>query len=663
MQGQSQYINSLQNHRYSITTTCNYIQVTSNSAVASSNLELTEVNLSYDQLDELLQNHLGLTDGNGDPTASAKQQLRNFRSTLTSFLASVGKTTDSRVGAELTTKFDESLANYLGLLDLADSTKRDRRSHLNRYRELFCAQRDEAARPRRKMTSLSEALRAAIARKGVAPKTLARSIGVSTSAVQRYLAGAMPNRRGIPGLHRLEAELDLERGSLTSLVKSDDETPASGVALDSEYRKRLVQRSADIYFLPLEGIGPALEREWRQLLSYKTTVSPTLERSARGVWRCVPASTTSLESRLVTIGKTVCPSAQIALDRLRGLLGYLTRSPESGGQGTPSESVQTLAWLAVPSAISGYLQFLTDRSDGLIHSGQQGFARLVSSLVRPKTGFLRQSPALRNALPEASRPATDADWDRMCDDTYRISRQWIQRARDMSREPDAPIAALLALEQPLEPVMNAVTRITQAAAKAPPGSLSQARHKRDALLLAFVISNPLRLRTLQSLTWSADNTGSLYRTQQGWRVRLSRSMLKNGDGKAGKKYDVGVAPWVSDLIDEYIEEYRATLLGDSVSAYAFVNNRRGKAWKEMSRHVRRLTQRHVRGTPGFSLHAFRHLVATDLLKRCPNAFVTAAILLNDSLETVMRCYAHLQRDDSFATHHQYLETLRSRGTR
>lgn len=653
MQGQSQYINSLQNHRYSITTTCNYIQVTSNSAAASSCMELTEVNLTYHDLDLRLQTHLGFTDGDAEAAGTAKQQLRNYRSTLTGFLASVGKTTDSRVGAELTTKFDDSLAEYISLLDVADSTKRDRRSHMNRYHELFSAEK-----PARKTTTLGETLRAAIAKKGVAPKTLARSIGVSTSAVQRYLAGAMPNQRGIPGLRRLETALDLERDSLTSLVKESHECEDSKAPYDAGYRKRLAERTADPYFLPVSAISSALEKEWRQLLSYKTAIAPTLERTSRGVWRCVPVGTASLDSPLVMIGKTVCPSAQIALERIRGMLGYLSRSTNADGQGMPAATIQTLAWLAVPSAVTGYLDFLTQRSDGLVHSGQQGFARLVASLVRAKTGYLRQRPEMRNALPEEVRPETEAEWDKLCDATHKLVQQWIVSAKDMSREPDAPISALLALDHPLEPVIEAVDRITQLAAKAPPGSLSQARHHRDALLIAFVISNPLRARTLKSLTWSPDNSGSLYQTPEGWRIRLTRSMLKNGDGKAGKRYDVAVAPWVGALIDAYIEEYRATLLGDTSSPYFFVNNRNTKPWKGMSPHVRKLTLRHVRGTHGFSLHAFRHLVATDLLKRNPNAFVTAAVLLNDSLETVMRSYAHLQRDDSFLTHHQYLESIR-----
>lgn len=664
MQGQSLYINELQNPRYSITTLCNDVifQVTTSSVVAGSHLETTEVNLTYDDLNHLLQTHLGLAGDIAEPAPSATQQLRNHKSALTGFLASVGKTTDARVGIEMTTRFDESLQTYLDLLDVADCTKRDRRSYLHRYRDLFAAHRNEALKPRRKTTTLSEALREAIAKKGVAPKTLAKAVGVSTSAIQRYLAGAVPNRRGIPGLHRLENALGLDRDSLTSLVKDSDEPAIADAPENQAFRSQQALRSADPYFLPVAAISEIFEREWRQFLTYKTTVTPGLERTAKGVWRCIPANTTPIDSPLAKVGNTVCPSAALALERIRGLLGYLARPLEMGGQGIPLESAQTLAWLAVPWATNGYMDFLTQRSDGLVHGGQQYFAGFVSSLVRPKTGYLRQRPEMRYRLPENVRPETPEGWERLCDEAYKAARLWIQHAKDLSRRPDAPIASLLAQESPLQPVMAAVGSIEQLAAHARPGSLSQARHKRDALLLAFVISNPLRLRTLQSLTWSADNSGSVYRTPGGWRVRLSRSMLKNGASKAGTRYDVAIAAWVGDMIDEYVEEHRGTLLGDSESTYFFVNNREGKPWAQMSVHAHGLTRRHVRGTHGFSLHAFRHLVATDLLKRNPNAVITAATLLNDSLETVMRSYAHLQRDDSFVAHHQHLETLRNKGT-
>lgn len=660
LSGNIQYINDLYFDRYSVTYRCNdvTVQVITSNFVASSNLEPREVNLTYDQLDELLQAHLGLSGSDPQPNPSKVQQLRNFRSTLNGFLASAGKTTASRIGVEFKSRFEESVNHYLKLLEVADSTKRDRRSHLKRYRELFSAHLEAAQQPRKKVTSLSEALREAIARLGVAPKTFARQNDISPSSIQRYLAGARPNQRGIPELRRIERALGFERDSLTKLVEEPkDSVPASQP--NASYLMRQSMRSADPYFLRACDIGSSLANEWRQLFNYKTaTVSAELERSSRGVWRCIPSSTSSIDSPFAVLGDKVCPSAHNAFERLRAYLGYLCRPVESGGEGIETASVQTLAWLADPSAINGYLEFLTQRSDGLVHQGQKGFAQFVSSLVRAKTGYLRQRPELGNRLPPNRRPVSAADWDQRCEQAYKIAQQWRRRATDMSRNPDAPILPLLGRDAPLQPVIETIARIEELALKSPPGTRSQARHKRDALLFALVISNPLRQRSLQSLTWSKDGTGSIYRTQGGWRLRLARSMIKNGERKAGEKYDVAIASWVGEMIEEYVDEYRDTLLNGKSSAYFFVAHPRGGLWKGMSGHVRKLTKRHIPETGGFALHAFRHLVASDLLKRNPNAFVSAAVLLNDTLATVMHSYAHLQRDDSFAVHHQYLGSLR-----
>lgn len=669
MSKKEHYIKQLDYGRYLVAYHCNdvILQATISNFVASSHLEPHEVNLTYDKLDELLRANLGISGSDSQPTPSTVQQLRNYRSTLNGFLASVGKTTAARVGVEFKSRFEESVNNYLKLLNVADSTKRDRKSHLNRYRDLVASHCGAAHQPQKRVTSLGEALGEAIARSGVAPKTFARQNNISPSLIQRYLAGCKPNRRGIPGLRRIEQALGLERDSLTKLIE-EPKKPKDLLTLSQEpnasYRARLASLTADPYFLPVDKIGGQLSEEWRDLVAYKTaTVSLAYARSAKGVWRCIPPANSSFDSPFAMVDGRACPSAYDAFERLRGFLGYLSRPADKGGMGYNLASVQTLAWLAEPTAINGFLEFLTKRSDGLVHQGQRAFAQIVSSLVRRTTGYLRQRPELGGSLPSTLKPENADAWDQKCEQTYKVVQQWKQRAIDMSRSPDAPIAPLLAREAPLQPVIDAIHELERLAMRSRPGSPSQAVHKRDALLLALVVSNPLRLRSLQSLTWSPNGAGSIYRTHSGWRLRLGRGMIKNGNSAAGDKYDVGIASWVGEMIEEYVDEFRHTLLNGQSSDYFFIANRGRGLWKGMSQRVAKITRRHIPETGGIGLHAFRHLVASDLLKRNPNAFVSAAVLLNDRLGTVMRCYAHLQRDDSFAVHHQYLGTLRSSDTR
>jgi len=50
--------------------------------------------------------------------------------------------------------------------------------------------------------------------------------------------------------------------------------------------------------------------------------------------------------------------------------------------------------------------------------------------------------------------------------------------------------------------------------------------------------------------------------------------------------------------------------------------------------------------PGIGTHAFRHLVATSIIKASNlSDFKTAALVLNDQLATVEKNYAHLRSAD------------------
>jgi hypothetical protein len=130
------------------------------------------MNTTYENLSAALQDHFPIAEGTGDQ-GSQSLSYRNHLSTLNSFLASVGKTLTSRVGVELGSAFDQNLKNYLDIIEVAPRTKRDRRNHLRLIRRLH---EDSAANTRnghaQAATSLSIELRTAIARTGLAPKTL-----------------------------------------------------------------------------------------------------------------------------------------------------------------------------------------------------------------------------------------------------------------------------------------------------------------------------------------------------------------------------------------------------------------------------------------------------------------------------------------------------------
>jgi len=655
---ESNRINALQNYRYGITPAYNDgFQVPSHdysiAFYAGQTWELA-MNLTYEQLNDALKQHFGLGEGD-EPEDARLQSYRNHHSTLNAFLASVGKTMASRVGAELGSGFDQALRDYFAVIAVSQRTKRDRRSHLQLVRKLNNALSKGLKQKTAVETALSTELRSAIARTGLAPKTLARSVCLSTSALQRWLKGAMPNQRGMPTLRRLEKALDLPRDHLVNLAKPD-KPPAIRAVSDISFRRRQLKHQKDHYYIPESALSQAFLCEWRDLFNFKTTKSPSLKRKAKGQWRCVPREATNIRNPLVQRGDAFSSAAAAVLQQLRAYLGALPRL----GEGVYQDAPMTIAWLADSAALNEYLEWMTDRSDGKIHQGQKVFCQNVAALVCPIYGYLWQRPELGEHLPPQHRPTSVEAWHAMCSEALKVADAWKGLVSGNSRDTSEPIAFLLEQPNLMTPMLQCIDAVEQAAAEAPPASLSEALLHRDALLLGMLLANPLRRRTMMCLTWAPDGSGTLRGSAKtGWRIHLKPHHQKNGAKNGGQDYDVRLADWLTPMLNAYIEEYRATILNGSDNPYLFVSRRSTRMWRGMSSQVRKLTRKYIEGSPGFGPHAFRDLVATHWLREFPNDFLTVAELLNDRLETVMTHYAHLKKDTSFLRYEHHIELMRA----
>ena len=111
MKDNFQYIKQLENCRYPVTSEYNGTQVTYSIVTASPTWELVILNITYNELVEKLKAHFGIFPvlGTNEEGQGSIQSYRNHLSTLNSFLASVGKTLESRVGVELGSAFESSL--------------------------------------------------------------------------------------------------------------------------------------------------------------------------------------------------------------------------------------------------------------------------------------------------------------------------------------------------------------------------------------------------------------------------------------------------------------------------------------------------------------------------------------------------------------------------
>ncbi|WP_321820271.1 MULTISPECIES: hypothetical protein [unclassified Burkholderia] len=649
------HFNDLRNVRYTVT-------FADNVSTWQSSRGSTDVSMLI-TYNDLITHHKKLFTGEGGDTASHEQIFRNHLTTLASYLAFVGKTVDSNVGVEMLAEFDERSRKYLEQLRLARRTILDRRSHLRAWRESVKVLRHAgedarlANRENAKEGAFHQALRAAFASQDEAPKSIARKAGASPSAVARWMKGALPNQRALPSLTRIERALGLAKNTLRDLLPQSRlrERSATQKSNAIPYRARHKARTQDSYALREADLSPQLFHEWREFFRYKTATYTRLQRTRRSVWRLLPKA--QIAKKLCAAaqqGDSGCVTADMTFERVRQFLGFLCRPIAEDGMGLAKSDVMTLAWLAVPEAVNSYLEFLTRRSAGIVHRGQKNFASLVCSLTAKDTGYLTQQQSLARRLP--TQFVSDS-FETMCAETHRLAREWKDHAKGMSRNPKDPIRALLALSEPLAPIFRAIRSLDELAASAAPGSLDEAVHKRDALLLSMMVANPLRRRNFVLMTFEEDGSGNLYRRHDGWRLRFEASDFKNERGAAQFAYDAPLPRYLSARIEEYLEEFRPRLLKYNPSALRVFPSRKGTLWENLSKHFENLTKRLIPETPGFAPHGMRHLVPTDYLRKHPNDFPTVAQLLHDRLETVIANYAHLRQDDSFWRLEEHLENI------
>lgn len=667
--------NSLGNVRYDITYLHN---ATSSSQWGLIGIAQSAMNLTYAQLVERHRARIGKPPTSGGVPPQETQVFRNQRSTLNSFLLFLGKSESNRVGAELLDQFDARSNEYLSQWVHNPKGRSDRQSHLRAWHQT-ALETDKEQSPTKDRPFHAE-LRSCLAQQERAPKTIARESGISTSALQRWVAGAFPNTTGLTSLRRLERALGLGRGHLESLLPRIycDENCVPPPAIS--FRER-VQRQP--YGFPLSSLSPQWIDEWTAFLDYKTCISPDLKRHAS--WRLLPQNDLiSAPNPLWTVDGLGCETANFTLKRLRYFMGFLVLPQTAplgwfeemkkmqikagvkclekplwrGGLGLAPEKIQTLAILANPGYIDAYLRFMKAGSGGLVHGGHRAFAALVSELTRSQTGYLWQQEHFASRIP--SEILAGRDWHTLCAAAHKMANEWKKVAKNVSRDPDEPLRPLLDLKEPLLPLFRAIKHLDRLAAEAAPGSRIQAEHKRNALLVMLLVSNPLRIRTLSLIRWREDNSGNLYRHADGyWHLRLTGNSFKNDDGSLLTDYDsqLGLED-LAERLDEYISEYRPALIKNAPSSdWLFPNGKTGGKHSTLNVLFSKITKNYIPEVHSFGPHGVRHLVATYFLNKSPSNFRGVAQLLHDRLETVLKRYDREKMDKAFNQHNLHLADL------
>lgn len=198
------------------------------------------------------------------------------------------------------------------------------------------------------------ALKAALKKIGLTPKSAARKAGIGTSAMGRWSRGAIPNARSLPSLMKLEPVLALPPNTLTHLLKEMLSSDKYTNTIES--RSRIAVNSQLPFIMKEREISELLFAEWQELLTYKTAMrTGNMKRHPKGRWAVASAKVCSEKpTKMNSKNSQVSATAGMTWRAFSAYFGFLSLAENLGGCGLPAETCQTLAWLAVPERVEAY---------------------------------------------------------------------------------------------------------------------------------------------------------------------------------------------------------------------------------------------------------------------------------------------------------------------
>lgn len=606
------------------------------------------------------------------------QQVKNMASALRLWVKTHGFCETKLVAEEFGSEFDRNFTRFCDLTAerLAPRTQRDRQEQVLRWRRIAQALRLQDTLPATFSGALSHALR-------VSPLTraqVARECGVSVKQLEYWTSGRGQPRYDVVNLvPKLEATLELPSGALLSRLPlarrtrySRGEDRSSRTTSYTKIRQSQTARTGQ-YAMPFEG---RLSSQWLDLLRFKTDGFRE-GADARNTWRMKAVERVgSRVAPWMVISGQVCSTAGVQWAFISSFLGWLKMKPHEG-RGMPADQVDTLGWLADPELVIAYARWRISLSTNKYHNGVDVFLQSVMTHLRHDTGFLYLHPELHETVPDLrllraeggpQRASALSDWQHHCMLARARIKEFRRKAKGgkeipLSRDPKERIASILNDRFPLKRLVEFTETLERSA---PP-----AAHRRDYLswirdvvMCRLFMSNPLRAGQYAAMTFREDGSGNLVKSGSGqYRLRFAPEDFKNEKGAANKPYDVAVDASVAPWIDRYLVESRPNLVDAEETSRFLLPAVRGprrpksflveqgmspdKGWSAegILARLKQLTSTYIPNCPGFGPHAYRHIIATDHLRRHPGDYITVAKLLHDELATVLKNYGHLSVED------------------
>ena len=609
-----------------------------------------------------------LVEKAGEPAMPAKSSLPNLISALQAFMHDLGLSWNDPVGTALRDAYEVLREQHLVRCAEAGRSRtyiKNRASMLNTWHHYLLHLDYEGASITGDLNPLQQKLRPLMnSVRSVAQ--LAKDIGVGRQTLANWVFnGRMPRTCNEIHLERLEKYFCLDPGTLLGTLPRHQHKKREKKVPKIDHRENLKEWSADKYKLKPRQIPEdhVLRSQWLDLVRAKVEFgSPELEIEVGKVlsnaftsmdeksWRTRPIREHWKTPKMMAkkwpeiFGDSRVPSANRYFNNVSAFLGWLILDPKKGGQGV------TLAEISLGSLINKtyllrYLDWYATRAKQ-VHGGHLNFVDSVRSFIHPEDG-----PFL--ALPHiGARMGYDsAAWRAHCGDVHTWLTETVlpgikngYRKCGMGRKPFEPILPILELDRPQDAIVRGLNEAQ--AGRQTTGSSREVAWARDNALIALLVSCPLRIENIIAMTYKPDNTGHLRQTATGqWRIFIPEAELKTGGrSKRNGDYNQEVEPAMVPFITLYLRVYRPMLGGPRPELIFVSTYHPEREYDRLDRLVEKWTKKYVDNVESFRPHAFRHIVATHILKTTNANFELAAKVLHDSRQTVERYYAHLLHD-------------------
>jgi integrase len=612
------------------------------------------------------------------------KQERNFKTAFKFFLISIGVLAESPVGPELGDEFEAKIKVYIEFQvkrNLKDSTVKPRVSKIGKLKKFAETNFAQSIRFQTLPKAFDERLRRLIALLGHTIKSFWRTLPeglISYNKLLNWCDGrSLSGKNNLTLIETVEVYLGAPTGALR-LPRRLNAVHHLKVG-QSEAGNKMRAALAKPYYVWTE----SLAEEFQSLVAHKTSaILPEGEkRHKKGQW-----------TRSDGAG---FPSAKMFQDFLKSFMGYCVLplnnpDPYLRGWGLKLEEL-SLALLCDKGLVEAYIEFKKLRSGlrvrpvkestaaslqaheisanglwsfydkgGKYNSGSLGTLAFVSSLLRPGTGYLYQHPEFSVKL---GPRMTATSWHEQCvqarsrvDDLHLtislMKKEGDQEDYDFGRDPKEPIQWILDLPRPFLVLQEALKAMLSDLFPDNASNLERARQYRDIILFALLCANPLRIRMFAIMEFDKH---LIRREDDSWWLRFNKGSFKNRKSLKSH-YEVRVAEELWPLLDRYRKEFHPVLAGATGSKYVFIRSATGPhkhpggplSSIALSGIIQELTELYIPGEMGFRPHAFRHIIATDIIMKDRRlGFFLASVALHDKLDTVKREYIHLSTSEFF----------------